>query len=144
MAATTRSNSEALQSAPKGWRIGLWVAQVMLALVYLPAGATKLLAPIAEVAQQMPWAADVAPSFVRFIGAVDLAAGIGILLPAMLRIFPRLTVWAALGSVVLQLCAIMLHTTRGEYSVVPFNLVLIALAVLVAWGRTVKAPIEAR
>jgi len=37
-----------------------------------------------------------------------------------------------------------LHTSRREFAVLPINAVLIALQVLVAWGRTKKAPIAPR
>ena len=130
--------------ASKGVRFGLWFAQVLLLVVYAPAGLMKLLSPVAEVATQIPWAADVPEFFLRFIGVVDLAAGLGMILPALTRIAPRLTVAAAYGSVALQLCALTFHLGRGEYVVVPMNLLLIALALFVAWGRTKKAPIAAR
>ena len=34
-----------------------------------------------------------------------------------------------------------LHITRGEFEVVPMNVILFALAAFVIWGRTNKAPI---
>lgn len=77
-------------------------------------------------------------------GIVDLLGGLGVLLPALTRIQPRLTVWAALGTIVLQVLAATLHLSRGEVMVVPMNLTLIALAAFVAWGRSRAVPIAAR
>ncbi|PLK47004.1 DoxX family protein [Uliginosibacterium sp. TH139] len=131
-------------TASKGMRFGLWFSQLLLALVYMPAGLMKLTSPVAQAATQIPWAADVPEMFLRFIGLVDLSAGLGLLLPALTRIAPRLTVFAAYGSVALQLCAFFFHISRGEYFVLPMNLLLIALALFVAWGRTKKAPIASR
>ncbi|MDO6385396.1 DoxX family protein [Uliginosibacterium sp. 31-12] len=131
-------------TASKGMRFGLWFSQLLLALVYVPAGLMKLSSPVAQVATQIPWAADVPEMFLRFIGLIDLSAGLGLLLPALTRIAPRLTVFAAYGSITLQLCAFFFHVSRGEYFVLPMNLVLIALALFVAWGRTKKAPIASR
>lgn len=128
----------------KGLRIGLWCAQALLALVYLPAGAMKLFSPVAQVAAQIPWAGDVPEAFLRLIGVVDLSAGLGLLLPALTRIAPRLTVWAAIGSIVLQICAMSFHISRGEYPVIPMNLTIIAFSAFVAWGRARRAPIAAR
>ncbi len=122
-------------------RISLWVAQLLLALTYIPAGAMKLLSPVAQVAANIPWAGDVPELFLRFIGVVDLSAGLGILLPSLTRIYPRLTVAAAIGSSVLQVLALCFHASRGEFMVIPFNVFLIALSVFVAWGRLTKAPI---
>lgn len=133
-----------LTTASKPLRIGLWLSQTVLALVYVPAGAMKLFSPVAQVAAQIPWAADVPSWFVRIIGVVDLSAGLGILLPALTRITPGLTIWAARGSIVLQICAMFFHGLRNEWAVLPFNAFLIALAVFIAWGRSSRAPIAAR
>ena len=130
--------------ASKGMRIGLWLSQLLLALVYIPAGAMKLFAPVSVVAAQIPWAGDVTEPFLRLIGAVDLSAGLGILLPALTRIAPGLTVWAARGSIALQICAMAFHAIRGEFAVLPMNFVIIGLSLYVAWGREKRAPIAAR
>lgn len=139
-------NATAVTTTPpaaKPWRIGLWIAQALLALMYIPSGLMKLTKPIAELGQQIPWTADL-PQLVRIAGTADLAAGLGLLLPALTRIAPGLTVWAAIGATVLQVCAIALHTSRGEFAVLPMNFALIALQVFVVWGRTKKAPIAPR
>jgi uncharacterized membrane protein YphA (DoxX/SURF4 family) len=130
-------------SAPKGWRIGLWIAQIALAAMYIPSGLMKLTKPLSELAQQMAWTGDL-PQLVRIAGAADLAAGLGLILPALTRIAPSLTVWAALGATVLQVLAMGLHASRGEFGVLPINAILIALQLFVIWGRTKKAPIAPR
>lgn len=137
-------NSDVRTVPGKGWQAALWTAQVLLAAIYLPAGLMKLTMPVADVAAQIPWAGAVPVEFLRFIGLVDLSAGLGILLPTLLRISPRLTVSAAIGSSILQLFAMVFHTYRGELMVLPFNLLILALSVYVAWGRTKKAPIPSR
>ena len=131
------------QGTAKGWRISLWVAQLLLAAMYIPSGLMKLTKPLAELAQQMAWTADL-PQLVRIAGAADLAAGLGLILPALTRIAPHLTVWAAIGATVLQVFAIVLHASRGEFGVLPINAILIALQLFVIWGRTKKAPIAPR
>ena len=128
----------------RGLRIGLWVAQALIFFAFASAGLVKLLTPIPQLAAMMPWAGQYSETFVRFIGVIDLAGGIGILLPALTRILPRLTVLAALGCTVLQIFALVFHISRGEAAVTPLNLVLLALAVFVLWGRSRKAPIAAR
>ena len=133
---------EPAASAPIRW--GLWIAQALLAMTYLWSASMKLLRAPADLAAMIPWASDVPETFLRAIGAVDLAAGLGILLPALTRIAPRLTVWAAIGGAVLQVFAMFFHASRGEWMVLPFNAVLLALALFIAWGRTRKAPITAR
>ena len=133
-----------LTPAAKPWRISLWIAQLLLAAMYIPSGLMKLTKPIAELGPQIPWTADLPEALVRIAGTADLAAGLGVVLPAVTRIAPRLTVWAAVGATVLQVLAIALHTSRGEFGVLPINFALIALQLFVIWGRTKKAPIAPR
>lgn len=121
----------------------LWVVQGLLALFYVYAGLTKLGTPADELAKTMPWTADI-PLLVPVTGIVDLLGGLGILLPALTRIQPRLTVLAALGTIVLQALAMTLHLSRGEFMVVPMNVVLIALSAFVYWGRGRALPIASR
>ena len=134
----------ALLSAGKPLRIGLWLAQGIVAVAFIASGVMKLTTPINELSAMMPWAGQVSPAFVRFIGLVDLAGGIGIFLPALTRIQPRLTVLAALGCVLLQVLAFGFHASRGEFAVLPVNLVLLALSAFVLWGRSKKVPVVPR
>ena len=91
----------------------------------------------------MPWVAEL-PNLVRFIGISELLGGIGVLLPAILRIKPMLTPLAALGLVVVQIFAAIFHLSRGEMSALPINFFLMALAAFVLWGRYRKLPIQAK
>ena len=138
--------STTIETAPSGraLRIGLWVAQGLVCFVFIAAGLVKMLTPISQLAAMMPWTGEHSEAFVRIIGAIDLAGGIGILLPALTRILPNLSVLAALGCSVLQVFAIAFHVSRGEAPVTPLNLVLLALALFVLWGRGRAAPIAPR
>lgn len=115
--------------------IALWVAQALLAVSFVGAGIWKLVTPIGELAAKIPWAGQVSPTFLYTTAAFDLAGGIGVLAPTLMRIKPRLTALAALGCAALQACAIVFHISRGEAANTPFNVVLVALALFVAWGR---------
>ena len=142
---TTMSSTAFETVTPSGaLRIGLWAAQGLIFFVFTAAGLVKLLTPIPQLAAMMPWTGEHSEAFVRSIGLIDLAGGIGILLPALTRILPRLTVLAALGCTVLQVLAIAFHVSRGEAVATPLNLVLLALAVFVLWGRGSRAPIAPR
>jgi hypothetical protein len=125
-------------------RIGLWTEQILIAFAFIGAGLVKLTTPIPQLAAMMPWAGQYSETFVRSIALVDLAGGIGIILPALMRILPRLTVLAALGCSVLQVFALVFHLSRGEAEVTPLNVVLLALSLFVLWGRNSKAPIAPR
>jgi len=132
------------QSANKGLRIGLWLVQALLAFAFAGAGAMKLFTPMAELLAQMAWVSAVPEAMVRFIGAAELAGAIGLILPALTRIKPGLTVLAAGGLTVVMLAAAPFHLSRGEVGAIVPNLILGALAAFVAWGRFKKAPIAPR
>ncbi|POP83784.1 hypothetical protein BKM77_15115 [Pseudomonas syringae] len=131
-------------STSRSLLFALWAAQGLLFAAFTMSGFMKLMTPIPELSAMMPWTGELSETFVRFIGLVDLAGGLGILLPALTRIQPRLGVLAALGIIILQVLAIFFHGSRGEWMVLPLNFVLLPLAVFVLWGRHRKAPIAAR
>ncbi len=122
----------------------LWIAQVLVAAVFVMSGVMKLFTPIVQLSADIPWTGQLPLHFVRFIGLVDLAGGVGLLLPALTRIAPRLTPLAAFGASVLQALAIAFHCYRGEFAVLPLNFVLLPLALFILWGRTTRAPIAPR
>ena len=134
---STTSNSKVLN-------ITLWIAQLLLASLFLMAGTGKLFQPIEELSKMLPWVNDVPVGLVRFIGLSEALGGLGLLLPALLRIKPGLTPLAALGLAVIQVLALFFHLSKGEYSVIVINLVFLGIAGFVAWGRSKKAPILAR
>ena len=137
---TTQIRSQTPARSGKILGPALWLVQVLLAIFYVYAGLTKLATPAAELAKMMPWTGAM-PALVPVTGLVDLLGGLGILLPSLTRIKPRLTVLAAQGTIVLQFLAIALHLSRGEAMVVPMNVTLIAFAAFVYWGRSRALPI---
>jgi len=73
---------------------------------------------------------------VRFIGVVELAGALGVILPAATRIQPRLTPLAAAGLATIMVLAIPFHLMRGELKEIVINLALGGLAAFVACGRS--------
>ncbi len=132
----TNSNSS------KWMNISLWVVQGLLAVMFLMAGANKLFQSIPELSKMLPWVTQVPEGLVRFIGFSELLGGIGLLLPAILRIKPILTSYAAIGLAVVMLLASIFHISKGEMSVIGMNFVFMAMALYVAWGRMKKVPIS--
>ena len=113
----------------------LWVAQAAIFTLLCIGGFMKLLMPVQKISERFAWTGQVSEPFLRFIGVVDFAGGVGILLPALTHVLPRLTVFTALGCVVLQILAIGFHARRGEIAETPFNFFLLALSLFVLWGR---------
>jgi uncharacterized membrane protein YphA (DoxX/SURF4 family) len=128
----------------KGLQIGLWVLQVLLATFSLLAGLNHGIRPLDEAVKTSPWIAGVPPALVRFIGFAELAAALGLVLPAATRVMPWLTPLAAVGLGLIMLLAIPFHIMRGESNVIGLHIIVVGLSTLVAWGRFRLAPIAPR
>jgi putative oxidoreductase len=140
-----RAQSPGVGTRPaKGWHIALWVVQVLLGAAFVVGGLMKAIMPVADLAQNAAWTADVPLALLRFIGVAELAGGLGLILPAATRIRPMLTPLAAVGLATIMTLAFVFHIQRGEWDALPVNAVLGALAAFVAWGRVRKAPIAPR
>ncbi|MBB4123568.1 DoxX family protein [Martelella radicis] len=139
------NSSASLRPNQFKWQIGLWAAQILLAVFYGFAGTLKtFMPPDALPAMGLNYATQIPFLLLRFIGICELAGTIGILLPALTRIKPSLTPLAALGFVAIQILAIAFHIYRGEIEVLPMNMIALAIAAFVVWGRTRKLPITPR
>jgi len=91
----------------------LWVVQCLLAVAYLLAGVPKASLPIKALSKRVGWIGAVPAALVRFIGVAELLGAIGLILPMLTGILPWLTVAAAMGLAVLQVCATLFHISRG-------------------------------
>jgi putative oxidoreductase len=141
----TMTTTPSRTSSGRGWNIAIWISQIALAGLYLMAAAMKGTMPIADLATMgLSWASSAPVWLVRGIAVVELLGALGVILPAATRIMPQLTVWAAAGLLAIQALAIPFHMIRGEFGVLGFNLIYVALALFVLWGRGRKAPIAPR
>lgn len=124
--------------------VALWAGQGLLASMFIKAGATKLAKPIPELEKKFGFPKVLGGPMTRFIGASELAGGLGAVLPAATRIAPWLTPVAAgaLGSV--MLLASGYHLGREEFGYLKMPIMLGALAALVAYGRGKHKPIKSR
>jgi uncharacterized membrane protein YphA (DoxX/SURF4 family) len=113
----------------------LWIVAGALALAFLAAGLTKLSQPREKLAATMGWVQDFSPGTVKLIGALEVLAAIGLILPAALDVVPVLVPLAAVGLVLLMVGAAVTHARRKEAPMIAINVVLLVLAVVVAWGR---------
>lgn len=129
-------------SRPRALHAALWVAQLVLAAIFGMSGVMKLATPIAQLAPKMTWTADVPETMVRFIGSFEVAGALALIVPAVTRIRPHLTPVAATGFVILMVFATIFHVSRGEAAPLPMTIALGVLAAFVAWGRTIRAPID--
>ncbi len=116
--------------------VAIWVAQGLLALTFLVSGGMKLMRPRPQLQAQLPYVEEFTDGQVKTIGSLEVLAAIGLILPSVLRVAPLLSAAAAVGLVLLMIGAIATHVRRGEVdSRLSINVVLLALALVVAWTR---------
>lgn len=114
--------------------IALWIAQVLLALMFIGSGAIKAFNP-AKTKESFPWAKDASTGFVVFIGFAELLGGLGVVLPQAIHVATILTPIAAIGLAVIMVLAVGSHAKRKESNPIFINIALLAMAVFVAIGR---------
>ena len=119
--------------------IALWILQGLLAAAFLAHG-VLLLVPPADIAalmlEQLP------RGFWLFLGVAEVAAAIGITLPGITRIMPRLVPAAAIGIVFVMISATIWHLMRAEWSSAVITFVMLLMAAYVAYMRWNVVPIQ--
>jgi hypothetical protein len=126
----------------KGWNIGLWVATILLALLYAMGVQFHLFTSPEDAAKMgAVWMTEYPLWFPRAIGVIEIIGIVGLILPAALRIKPHLSIAATWGLLAIQVLAIAFHISRGEFHALPFNAIYLVLCLLIIWGRNKKAPI---
>ncbi|HEY3684658.1 MAG TPA: DoxX family protein [Streptosporangiaceae bacterium] len=117
--------------------IALWIAQGLLALVYLAAGGLKLVRPRERLIAtgNLNWMKDASDAGVKAVGLVEVLGALGVVLPWLTGIAPILTPTAAIGLVIVQIGALRVHLVRNERQPLPANALLLLLAAFVALGR---------
>lgn len=117
--------------------ITLWIVAGLLAVVYLASGLGKLIVPKERLAAfpAAGWVDDFSAGAVKAIGALEVLAAAGLILPAVLDIAPVLVPLAAGGLAVLMAGATFTRIRRHEVTPMAADLVYLALAAFVAWGR---------
>ncbi|WP_223694961.1 DoxX family protein [Leifsonia poae] len=117
--------------------IALWIAQVLLAVVFLYSGIAKASLPKDRlIAIGQTGVAPFPLPFIRTIATLELLGCVGLILPQATGIAPYLTVAAAAGLGIIMIGAAFAHRSLGEYKqVFGVNLPLFLICVFVVVGR---------
>ncbi|MCU1640191.1 MAG: conserved rane protein of unknown function [Nocardia sp.] len=115
----------------------LWIVTGLLATVSLVGGISKAFVPKEKLAATPGggWTETASPSFIKSLGVLELLAAAGLILPAALDIAPVMVPITATCWVLLMVGAIITHLRNGEAKFTALNLIYLALAAFVAWGR---------
>lgn len=118
--------------------LALWIAAGLLAVVALTGGISKTFVPEQKLAQ-VPggeWTEGASVGFVKTLGVLELLAAVGLILPAVVDIAPVLVPVTAVCWVLLMVGAMSTHLRHGGFSpFVVLNVIYLALAAFIAWGR---------
>jgi len=108
----------------------LWIAQGILAALFLFAGGMKLVMPAAALAAQ----SHLPGAFMKFIGVAETLGALGLVLPGLFHVQERLTSLAAAGLAFIMVGAVVTTIVLGQPGAIVPALVGV-LAAYVAWGR---------
>jgi len=114
--------------------IVLWIIQILLALLFLFAGVTKLL-PIIPMPPPPPnmWMPPM--WFLKFIGLCEFLGALGLVLPGLFHRQQYLTVWAAIGLTIIMIGAVVVSVMTMGVAAGVLPLIVGLLCVFVAYGR---------
>ena len=122
----------------------LWIIQILLALLFLFAGGSKLWMSMADMQKMAsPDQIQLPEFFIRFIGVVEVLGALGLVLPGLFRIRKGLTPLAAIGLAIIMAGAVIITIAGGGPPVTRIAMAITPLIVgllcaFVAYGRGVK------
>ena len=116
--------------------IVLWIIQILLALLFLFAGGSKLVMST-ETLQSLasPNQVQLPILFIRFIGVVEVLGALGLVLPGLFRIKKGLTPLAAIGLTIVMVGAVIIVMAGDGIKMAITPLIVLLLCVFVAYGR---------
>ena len=116
--------------------IVLWIIQILLALLFLFAGGSKLIMSAAQLESlASPNQVHLPILFIKFIGVVEVLGALGLVLPGLLRIKKGLTPLAAIGLTIVMVGAVIIVMAGDGLKMAITPLVVGVLCALVAYGR---------
>ncbi|NUT03065.1 MAG: DoxX family protein [Hamadaea sp.] len=116
----------------------LWIIAGLLAAILL-VSTSKMFIPREKIAAvggtAAQWVLDFSPAALRTIGTLEILAAAGLILPAALNIAPILVPITATCVAALFAGAVTMRLRRGERATITPDLIYLALALFLAWGR---------
>jgi|SRR5579883_3005793 len=111
--------------------VALWIAQSLLAVVMIGAGAPKLLFSRARLAEKMSFTKDAPAPLVRLLGLAEVLGAAGLILPRLVGVAPLLTPVAAACLFLLLVGALVTKLRLHESPALPAVALLLAAFVAV-------------
>ncbi len=121
----------------------LWVLQIVLGVYFIAVGILHFIVPDGLPAV-MEWMYDLSDTMHFISGTAEILGGLGLILPSVTRIRPELTVFAAVGLMIVMAGAFVYHVGRDEWASLPGNVLTFLVLGFVAYGRWRLDPIAPR
>jgi uncharacterized membrane protein YphA (DoxX/SURF4 family) len=116
--------------------IYLWIAQSVLAIIFLGSGLAKTTMSNEKMAATgQTGVANLPLGFVRFVACCEILGALGMILPVALGICRFLTPLAAIGLAVIMCGAACIHLRLREPRAISVNILILILCGFVAYGR---------
>jgi putative oxidoreductase len=116
----------------------LWIAQWLLALLFVFAGAAKLVMPLQPIADQV----GLPKGLLLFVGVMEVLGGLGLILPGLLHIRTGLIALAAFGLLIIMMGATMVTLQAGTIQMALFPFATGLVTAFVAYGRWRLVPLK--
>jgi len=125
--------------------LALWIAQIVLALVFARAGVGKVAQPAEKLRAKFKWTNHVPPLVICLVGSLEIAGALGLIVPKAIGYLPWLTPVAAVGLMLTMIGALLthvgLHEAKRQAKAVGVNAALLLLALFIAVGYVVFVPV---
>jgi uncharacterized membrane protein YphA (DoxX/SURF4 family) len=109
----------------------LWIAQWLLAFLFLFAGIAKLVSPIQPMVEQ----SGVPAGLLLFVAVMEILGAVGVVLPGLLHFGTKLIPLAALGLMAIMIGATAVTLRIGPVLPALFPLTTGLVAAFAAYGR---------
>lgn len=119
----------------------LWVLQILMGVYFFAIGVIHFVIP-PGLPDAMAWMYDLSPVLHYFSGTAEILGGLGLILPSVTKIKPKLTPLAGAGLVIVMIGAAFWHLNRGEAMNITLNVVNALVLAFIAYGRWKLKPIE--
>jgi uncharacterized membrane protein len=119
----------------------LWALQYVFGIYWVTLGVLHFVVPPGLPAQ-MSWMYELGSTLHAISGTLEILGGLGLILPAVFRMYQFLIPLAAAGLSLVMVGAMIWHIDHGSFATTgPLNIVLALVMLLVAWGRGVRYPL---
>lgn len=116
--------------------VAYWIIAGIMAFLYAYSGGMKAVQSREQLRPMMGWVENAPMGLVRTLGVLEVLGAIGLILPPLTGIATWLAFAAAIGVLLVQIGAIVLHLSRGEAKVIGFNVGLLLAGTALVWLST--------